>query len=75
MWEQGELERAHAMFEKLSQKGPWPRGEWMEVYQQLGQRYLVDYELMGKADYEIEGKSRDVLKSGIEALDELYSSC
>lgn len=74
MWEQGELERAHTMFEKLSQKGPWPRGEWMEVYQQLGQRYLVDYELMGKADYEIEGKSRDELKAGIEALDELYSS-
>jgi hypothetical protein len=74
MWEQGELERAHAMFSKLSRNGPWPKAEWMSTYRQLARRYLKDYNLLGKADYGTEGKSRAELQAGIEALDELYAS-
>jgi len=74
LWEQGQLERAHGMFERLSHSGPWPETEWMEVYQELAGRYVVDYRQLGRADHSMEGKNRAEVQAAIEELDEIYTS-
>lgn len=73
-WEQGQLKRANAMFERFVGAGPWKDAEWMSVYQQLASRYPRDYRELGQADRSIEGKNRAQLQESIEALDELYTS-
>ena len=73
-WEQGEMERAHRMFVKLTEAGPWPDAEWMSTYQQLAVRYVEDFGRLGQVDYRIEGKTREDLQESIEALDEVHAS-
>ena len=74
MWEQGEWERAHVMFAKLAQDGPWPEAEWMNIYRELAQRYVTDYERLSEADHVVDGKGVTELQASIEALDQLYTS-
>ncbi len=74
VWEQGEFERAHGMFEKFLRRGAWSGAEWMDAYRRLVRRYVADYQLLADVDYGTDGKSRAELQAGIGVLDELYDS-
>jgi hypothetical protein len=74
IWEQGDLERAHAMFEQLAAAGPWPEAEWMIGYREHARRYLIDYRQLSRADHSVEGKGLEELEASLRALDEVYGS-
>ncbi len=73
-WEQGDLDRAAGMFQRLVRSGPWPDGEWMDAYRQLAERYVEDFFRLQRYDHEVEDKSRRDLEKAVLRLEEIYAS-